>query len=83
MIFNEWILMNTAVLKKKIWKKNMIKHRDVKLATTERRRNYLVSKPNYHSTKFFYRRCFSNRNEKNWNTYEETCLFKTFSTRIK
>ena len=29
------------------------KHRDIKLATTERRRNYLVSEPNYHTTKFF------------------------------
>ena len=32
---------------------NVRKHRDVKLITTERRRNYLVSKPNYHTTKFF------------------------------
>ena len=29
------------------------KHRDIKLVTTERRRNYLVSEPNYHFTKFF------------------------------
>ena len=33
--------------------KNMRKHRDIKLVTTERRRNYLVSEPNYHTTKFF------------------------------
>ena len=32
---------------------NLRKHRDVKLLTTERRRNYLVSEPNYHTTKFF------------------------------
>ena len=32
---------------------NMRKHRDIKLVTTERRRNYLVSEPNYHATKFF------------------------------
>ena len=32
---------------------NMRKHRDIKPVTTERRRNYLVSKPNYHITKFF------------------------------
>ena len=25
----------------------------LKLVTTERRRNYLVSEPNYHTTKFF------------------------------
>ena len=28
------------------------KHRNIKLVTTERRRNYLVSEPNYHTTKF-------------------------------
>ena len=32
---------------------NLRKHRDVKLLTAERRRNYLVSEPNYHTTKFF------------------------------
>ena len=32
---------------------NVRKHRDVKLVTTERRRNYLVSEPNYQTTKFF------------------------------
>ena len=29
------------------------RHRDIKLVTTERRRNYLMSEPNYHTTKFF------------------------------
>ena len=32
---------------------NVRKHRDIKLVTIERRRNYLVSEPNYHTTKFF------------------------------
>ena len=32
---------------------NVRKHRDIKLVTTESRRNYLVSEPNYHTTKFF------------------------------
>ena len=32
---------------------NVKKHRDIKLATTDRRRNYLVSEPNYHTTDFF------------------------------
>ena len=32
---------------------NVRKHRNVKLVTTERRRNYLVSEPNYHTTNFF------------------------------
>ena len=29
------------------------KHRNIKLVTTERRRNYLVSEPNYQTKKFF------------------------------
>ena len=32
---------------------NVRKNRDIKLATTEKRINYLVSEPNYHTTKFF------------------------------
>ena len=32
---------------------NVRKHRDIKLVTTERRRNYFISEPNYHSTNFF------------------------------
>ena len=31
----------------------MRKHRNIKLITTEWRRNYLVSKPNFHTNKFF------------------------------
>ena len=31
----------------------MRKHRNIKLATTERKRKYLASEPNYHTTKFF------------------------------
>ena len=43
--------MNNAVFGKTM--ENVRKHRDIKLVTTERRRNYLVSKPNYLTTKFF------------------------------
>ena len=31
----------------------MKKQKDIKLITTERRINYLVSEPNYNTTKFF------------------------------
>ena len=34
-------------------KENLRKHRDIKLIRTERRRNYLVSEPSYHTTNFF------------------------------
>ena len=29
------------------------KHRDIKLVTTDKRRNQLISEPNYHTTKWF------------------------------
>ena len=32
---------------------NVQKNRDFQLVTTKRRRNYLVSEPNYQTTKFF------------------------------
>ena len=44
-------LMHNAVFGKTI--ENVRKHRDIKLVTTEERRNYLVSEPNYRTTKFF------------------------------
>ena len=31
----------------------MLENRDIELVITERKRNYLVSEPNYHTTKFF------------------------------
>ena len=43
--------MNNAIFGKTM--KNVRKRRDVKLVTTERRMNYLLSEPNYHATKFF------------------------------
>ena len=45
------MLMNNGVFGKTM--ENVRKHRDIKLVTTKRRRNYLVSEPNYHTTKFF------------------------------
>ena len=43
--------MNNAVFGKTM--KNLRKHRNIKLVKTERRKNYLVSEPNYHTTNFF------------------------------
>ena len=44
-------LTNNEVFEKTM--KNVRKHRNIKLVTTERRRNCLVSEPNYHTRKFF------------------------------
>ena len=44
-------LMNSAVFGKTM--ENLREHRNIKLVTTESRRNYLVSEPNFHTTKFF------------------------------
>ena len=43
--------MNNAVFGKIM--ENVRKHRDIKLVTTDKRRNQLASEPNYHTTKYF------------------------------
>ena len=58
--------MNNAAFGKTM--ENARKHKDTKLVTTERRKNCLVSEPNYHTTKFIrnnFLKSISNRNEKN------------------
>ena len=50
-------LIGNAVFRKNT--KNMRKHRDIKLVTTEARSDYLVSQPNHHTTT-----SISHRNEK-------------------
>ena len=44
-------LMNNAAFGKTM--ENVRKHKDIKLVTTDKRRNRLVSEPNYHTTKWF------------------------------
>ena len=44
-------LMNSSVFGKTM--ENVRKHRDIKLVTTDKRKNQLVSEPNYHTTKYF------------------------------
>ena len=51
------------ILKKTM--ENMRKHRDMKLVTTERRRNFLMLTP-----KLFKKKSINNRNEKGTDTYE-------------
>ena len=44
-------LMNNPVFRKTM--ENVRKHRDIRLVTTDRRRNHQASKPNYYATKWF------------------------------
>ena len=60
--------MKNAVFGKTM--ENVRKQRNNNSVVTERRRNYLVSEPNYHTTKFLTENLFINRNEKNRNTNE-------------
>ena len=43
--------MNNSVFGKTM--ENVKKHRDIKLVTTDKRRNQLVSEPIYHTSKYF------------------------------
>ena len=43
--------MNNVVFRKTM--ENVRKHRDIKLVTTDKKRNRLVSEPNYHTAKWF------------------------------
>ena len=71
--------MDNAVLGKVM--QNVTKHRDIKLVTTEKRRNYLVSEPNYHTPKFFTEKLFAM--EMKLKYLWISLPFRTFNTRIK
>ena len=60
--------MNNAIFGKTV--ENVRKHRDIKLVTTERRRNFLVSEPNYHTKNLFTENVLAIEMKKNRDTYE-------------
>ena len=61
-------LINNPIFGKTI--DNVRKHRDLKLVTTERRRNYVESELNYHTTKFFTENLLAVEMKKNLNINE-------------
>ena len=61
--------MNTESFEKTM--KNVREHWDIKLGTTEAKRNYLGSEPNYHTTNLFFLENFSfNKKENNTDNRE-------------
>ena len=60
--------MNNAVFEKVM--KNVKNHTDIKLVTTDKRRNQLFSEPNYHTTKYFSE-----------NFFEKACISRHVNTR--
>ena len=56
-------LRNNAIFGRTL--ENMRKHRNIKFVTTERNRNYLISEPNYHTTKFFTENVLATKMRKN------------------
>ena len=57
----------------------MRKYRDIELVTTEGRKNYLVSEPNYHPKNFF-KKFISHENEKNIYILDLTSLLRSVNT---
>ena len=60
---------------------------DISESSFLRRRNYLVSERDYHTTKFFTELLLAidmkKKKKKNRNTFEQTCVFRIFNTKIK
>ena len=73
--------MNNAVFGKNI--KNWRIHRDIKLVTTERRRNCLVSEPNYHTTKIFTENLLAVEIKTKAKTKKEIFLNKPANLRLR
>ena len=61
---------------------NEKRHGDIKLVKTEKRRNHLVSEPNYHTTKFFTDNLLAIE-IKNSNINKQACLFRNINIRYK
>ena len=74
-------LINNAVCGKTM--ENVRKYGDTKLVTTERRRNYLVSKLNYHTTNFFTENSLEIEMKKTQLLITKPDLFRVIDVRSK
>ena len=73
-------MTNNAVFEKTV--ENVKKHKDIKLVTTEKKK-YLVSDPNYPTTKFYTENLLAIEMKKKRDNFEQTCPLRTFNIRIK
>ena len=62
---------------------NVRKYGDTKLVTTKRRRNYLVSKQNYHTTNFFTENSLEIEMKKTQLLITKPDLFRVIDVRSK
>ena len=67
----------------KLWKMHKVIFSDIKVITTKARRSYLVSEPNNHQRKIFFRKFFTHRNEKSIDNDEKNSLFRSINTGNK
>ena len=74
-------LMNNVVFGKTM--ENVRKYRDIKLVTTERRKYYLVSEPNNHTTKFFTKNLLAIEMKNTHITIESACFSRIINIRSK
>ena len=64
--------MNNAVFRK------TRKHRDIKFVTTEKRWNYLVSEPDFHTTKFLKENVLATEKKKSTELLMNKLVFQDF-----
>ena len=55
---------------------NVRKHRDIRLVTTDEKRNKLVSEPNYHTTKHFSKNLLATEMKKSKSKKRISCILR-------
>ena len=55
---------------------NVRKHRDIRLVTTDEKRNKLVSEPNYHTTEHFSKNLLPTEMKKNKSKKRIICILR-------
>ena len=69
--------MNNPVFAKTM--RNIRNNKDIKLITSEERRNYLFSEPNYNKKDFFFITFIKHRNESLFRRYQKQVILESIS----